>query len=381
VHVHTLLVDNYHSLCVENPVPAELIPTAWAEDGVIMALRHRDLPRWGVQFHPESIASRYGRELLANFRDLSAEVKAKSEGVPVTVAGGALGADRTAQTPPPMSLRLAVARVPKAVNSEVVFLEFFESSLTCFWLDSSRVEAGLSRFSFLGDASGPLSEVLSYRISTGVVKVEDAGGVRVESGSIFDVLNRRLRDRQLVDPELPFDLSGGYVGYFGYELKADCGAENQHTADTPDAMWIFADRLIAVDHQTGLTYVLAVYNGAEQREPAEEWTKRTATRLLDLDPAYPLDPAGSDAATIGPADHFVVGQQCYQADIEESQRQLVRGESYEICLTNKLRIPYPRRRHRILPPPAPGESSTVLRTAAGRRCDHLQLVAGAVPAD
>ncbi|MBV9013604.1 MAG: aminodeoxychorismate synthase component I [Pseudonocardiales bacterium] len=327
----------YHSLCVEEPVPAELVPTAWAEDGVIMALRHRHLPRWGVQFHPESIASRYGQELLANFRDLSAGVKAKSE---VAVAGGAVGADRTAQTPPPMSLRLAVAVVPKAVDSEAVFLEFFESSPTCFWLDSSRVEARLSRFSFLGDASGPLSEVLSYRISTGAVKVEDAGGVRVESGSIFDVLNRRLRDRQLVDPDLPFDLSGGYVGYFGYELKADCGSENQHTADTPDAMWIFADRLVAVDHQTGLTYVLAVYDGVEQREEAEEWTKRTATRLLDLDPAYPLDPAGSDAATMDPADHLVVGQQHYQADIEESQRQLVRGESYEICLTNKLRLPF-----------------------------------------
>lgn len=62
----------YHSLCLAEPLPEELEPIAWAEDGVLMAIAHRWLPRWGVQFHPESVASEHGRRLLANFRDLTA---------------------------------------------------------------------------------------------------------------------------------------------------------------------------------------------------------------------------------------------------------------------------------------------------------------------
>ncbi|MGH9205389.1 MAG: anthranilate synthase component II, partial [Acidimicrobiales bacterium] len=61
----------YHSLCVADPLPAELEATAWAEDGVIMGLRHRDLPWWGVQFHPESICTEHGAQLVANFGDLA----------------------------------------------------------------------------------------------------------------------------------------------------------------------------------------------------------------------------------------------------------------------------------------------------------------------
>ena len=58
----------YHSLIVEAAtLPEALTPTAWTDDGLIMALRHRALPVFGVQFHPESIASQYGHELLANF--------------------------------------------------------------------------------------------------------------------------------------------------------------------------------------------------------------------------------------------------------------------------------------------------------------------------
>lgn len=58
----------YHSLTIApDSMPDSLEATAWTDDGVIMALRHKTLPIHGVQFHPESIASQYGRKILQNF--------------------------------------------------------------------------------------------------------------------------------------------------------------------------------------------------------------------------------------------------------------------------------------------------------------------------
>jgi anthranilate synthase component II len=58
----------YHSLIVEREtLPAALMITAWADDGTIMGVQHRELPLHGVQFHPESIATEHGHALLANF--------------------------------------------------------------------------------------------------------------------------------------------------------------------------------------------------------------------------------------------------------------------------------------------------------------------------
>jgi anthranilate synthase/aminodeoxychorismate synthase-like glutamine amidotransferase len=58
----------YHSLVVDrDSVPEVLEVSAESEDGLVMGLRHRSLPIEGVQFHPESILTEHGHELLANF--------------------------------------------------------------------------------------------------------------------------------------------------------------------------------------------------------------------------------------------------------------------------------------------------------------------------
>ncbi|WP_372073917.1 aminodeoxychorismate/anthranilate synthase component II [Tistrella mobilis] len=64
----TFPVTRYHSLVVGRAsLPAALVVTAEDDDGIIMGLSHRDLPIHGVQFHPESIASAHGHELIGNF--------------------------------------------------------------------------------------------------------------------------------------------------------------------------------------------------------------------------------------------------------------------------------------------------------------------------
>jgi len=63
-----LTVTRYHSLLIEpDSLPADFDITAWTEQGEIMGIRHRTLPLEGVQFHPESILSEQGHDLLRNF--------------------------------------------------------------------------------------------------------------------------------------------------------------------------------------------------------------------------------------------------------------------------------------------------------------------------
>ena len=66
------IATRYHSLIVEQ-VPADLRVTATASDASVMGLAHRDLPIHGVQFHPESIATEHGHDLLANFLAMTGE--------------------------------------------------------------------------------------------------------------------------------------------------------------------------------------------------------------------------------------------------------------------------------------------------------------------
>ena len=62
-----LMVTRYHSLVVDLPLDGTLVQTATGPDGEIIAFAHRDLPIFGVQFHPEAVLTEQGHDLLSNF--------------------------------------------------------------------------------------------------------------------------------------------------------------------------------------------------------------------------------------------------------------------------------------------------------------------------
>jgi para-aminobenzoate synthetase len=62
-------VVRYHSLAVTGPLGSEGRVSAWTDDGVVMGIEHRSRPLWGVQFHPESIASEHGRAVVEHYHE------------------------------------------------------------------------------------------------------------------------------------------------------------------------------------------------------------------------------------------------------------------------------------------------------------------------
>jgi para-aminobenzoate synthetase len=325
----------YHSLCVEQPLPAELEPIAWTSDGVLMAMAHRSRPQWGVQFHPESICTEYGRRLLANFRDLTREHRAATGAAVRRPAPPAAPAAerRTAARRPKLLLR--VRRLDTLYDTERAFVNLFGDRETAFWLDSSKVDER-ARFSFMGATDGPLAETISYDVRSGELRIERADGEELLEESIFDYLSREMRDRRCLSHELPFDFNCGFVGYFGYELKADCEGNDAHRSSMPDAAFVFADRLIAFDHLERCTYVVSVTE-REGIEEGERWIAETSLRLASLAPLS--DPEWDGAGGQEPAAFRLSrSHQQYLEDIATCKQRLTEGETYEICLTNRISV-------------------------------------------
>ncbi len=325
----------YHSLALTRPLPDSLRETATC-DGVPMAIEHRDRPQWGVQFHPESIATEHGARLLANFRDLTASLSGRwaRGGVPspdTSRYGSMLSVWRGDPAPRDRAaLELRVQRLDALREPEAAFLSLYGNSEYAFWLDSSRAgERG--RFSFMGDTSGPLAEVITHK----------AG----EGEPLLDRLQRRLDElRPAAVPDLPFEFDCGFVGYLAYELKAECGYESPH----PDAALLFADRVIAFDHEEECAYLLCLHKlGGE--EAAEEWIAATTSKLVELG-AVLVGASGESRRTLPAvvrrdspdaphtAPHLSRSRDHYLEDIETCLDHLRAGDSYELCLTNQLQL-------------------------------------------
>ncbi|MCM6773533.1 aminodeoxychorismate synthase component I [Nocardia sp. CDC159] len=324
----------YHSLCAARPLPDALAITATAPDGVIMGVRHRHRPQWGVQFHPESISSAYGAALLRNFARLTRE----SAGRRSTPRPPSRPAETpVAQTDSPVRLTVLHEVIERAVDTEAVFGRLYAESATAFWLDSAHLVTGMDRFSYLGDAAGPLARVVRYRVGDGFVRVDSVSGSRLAAGTVLDHLSAELARYRIEFPDVPFDFVGGYVGYLGYEVKADCGAAPGHRSPMPDAQWIFADRLVVVDHLAGRTHLIALAD-ANAVATGRDWLAATRAALADLpDAAAPVPlPLAADERAV--ADGLTRGRDRYLADIAEIEAQLRAGETYEVNLTDNTYV-------------------------------------------
>ncbi|MBD2252026.1 aminodeoxychorismate synthase component I [Nostoc parmelioides] len=326
-------VVRYHSLLVAEELPSCLEKVAWTEDGLVMGLRHRHLPLWGVQFHPESICSEYGYKLLENFQGIT-EGFIRQNGRPrPKLESKIFSISTNSPTPaPPQEFTVCSQKLDYYPDTEQAFVHLFGEYPHAFWLDSSLVEPGLSRFSFMGGSGGINSLLVSYCTQSQELTITQSGEVTRTQENIFDYLKREINRRRCPSDELPFDFNCGFVGYFGYELKAESGSELEHPSSFPDAILLLSDRLIAFDHQEQTTY-LVYLAPVDQIASAKDWFELTEKRLRTLPPLPPLVPSTtSHPVTFRLSRSY----QTYKDDISRCLKEIREGETYQVCLTNRL---------------------------------------------
>jgi para-aminobenzoate synthetase len=212
-----------------------------------------------------------------------------------------------------------------------VFAAVYGDREHAVWLDSSRTEPGLARFSFMGAPDGPLGHVVRYDVATRALTIGRAGGPEESRENVLDYCERELARLRADAPELPFDFTCGFAGYIGYEFKADCGGELVHRSKLPDAALVFCDRLIAFDHEQRRVHLLALAD-ANGVAAAEAWLAAAERELEGLAPPAPLTPPVPGALSFAARE----GRDAYLANIVACKHEIVEGETYEVCLTTEL---------------------------------------------
>lgn len=352
----------YHSLVVAEPLPSVLSKLAWTDDGVLLALRHKALPRWGVQFHPESVGSEHGARLVERFVALA---RAEARPRPARASSRPL---RASVVPPPRSpaprtpddaslelraRRLSGWRAPGDVH-RALFVDAAGEARPSFWLDGSAPYAREPGRSYVGGELGPLGRRLAYDAETRALVVTD-GGARQErrEEDLFAFLDGWLRaaPKPRVAPgsdAARFALRHGWVGYFGYELKVGVHGGARHRAPLPDAQLWLTDRLVAFDHDARETWLLATTTPDDAgRADADAWLARTEARLEALAPpegdGEPGAPASGAAPPPPARDALAVRwsrpRERYLADVDACLEAIHAGETYEVCLTTHAVVP------------------------------------------
>lgn len=359
----------YHSLAVTD-VPEELEVTAYSDDGVIMGLRHRTLPQWGVQFHPESISTEHSLALLNNFARLTREWAGGKTGTSTlgtpgseglgsrTLGSGAAGrssahggsAVTSVRRPEPVTVSLQVEALELSVPDAAIFAALYGDEEEAVWLDGNHPSSGSSRFSIMGAPTGPNGRVATADTSTGTIRIRHTGGAPADttgvettvSSGLFDWLEAELNTIDVEAPALPFDFRLGWVGYLGYELKFEVGSPKQHVSSLPDATMMFLERAVVIDHVESKIYLLALAGLGESSAECQEWCTQTLALLQTIEPAAStpeINCVTNSAGSLMSSESHLTARHSrddYRELIERALEKITDGETYEVCLTNLI---------------------------------------------
>ncbi|HWC22711.1 MAG TPA: chorismate-binding protein [Flexivirga sp.] len=306
----------YHSLAVRS-VNDPIVPLAHAADGTLMALRVSARPRWGVQFHPESIESDFGATLIGNFLRLAAAAD--------DLAG------------PPVPTRQRSVRLTRSLSVDEV-LDRCEAEPTVV-LDGIATADG-SPCTVIGWDDPRRAHRLVGNCAEGAEVVSGSTATRLPTG-ILDTVQRRLAAARPVLQRLGDDpgMTLGYAGYVGYELGIELlGLAEPHLRaadDWPDAWWLLVSRAVVIDHENRC-YVVGLDDpdDAASIRALDDWT---AGLVGALEHGTAADSAAPDTRRGPmPAIEHGTGQDDYLALISDCRSAIARGESYELCLTHRI---------------------------------------------
>jgi para-aminobenzoate synthetase len=125
-------------------------------------------------------------------------------------------------------------------------------------LDSSLTGESDGRFSFLGGYSASQVECIRYYAHNRRLSIRRNNMEELASEDLFPYLNKHLAATHVTGVEVPFNFDGGFAGYFGYELKAVCGAQPAHRSPHPDGLALLAKQFIAIDHLSNEMYLVFI---------------------------------------------------------------------------------------------------------------------------
>lgn len=317
-----------------------VVPLAYAQDGdrrVLMAGRHASKPFWGVQYHPESICSEKGHELVLNFMGAAREWNQTHRSVratslpPPDVPHQLNHQERATVTPAPQVHAFSSPHSPIDVCSH--------------WLATTpavllNLAAAPGEWSIMGEIIDGESPVISHStqgngtVSTGKWGVPEA---TEESALVWDVMARFMDERiiQYSNPHgLPF--VGGLVGVVSYEegQYVDTQAPSPTSTPIPDTRLVFVER--AVVHKTGTNQYFAV----SIRPNDNAWVELVEARVGGLTPEAPAPNSVAELCSTPPKITLPLFLS-YSSAYTACQEHLHAGNLYELCLTTDATIELP----------------------------------------